>query len=482
MFYTDGQWVRFQRGRPKKMGGYRAVSSSFTGPVRGVHTFSKQAQNIIHSMSSSKVEATLVDNNGLGSAIYDRTPVGFVTQTDYLWQIDTFFDLAGSNKTVIVAHPGRNLTNIDNNIATPVYFGDVSTTAALTTLGQSIDGGVLSIQPYLVLYGSNGEVRNSAANEVTNFSTGDANVANVASTKIVKGLPVRSAGQSPGAVLWSLDSVIRMTFIGPPQIFRFDTVSSQTSILSSASVIEYDGMFYWIGTDRFLMTNGATVQEIPNQLNLNWFFDNLNYDNRQKVWVTKVPRYGEIWWFYPRGTASECTHAVIFNVREQTWYDVELGRSAGYFSQVFRFPVLADSQLEADNIHVTLWQHEFGRDRVKGDVQLAIPSYFVTHDLGLPTGGPTGEQAGGADRWLRIERIEPDFIQSGDMTVSMLTREYPKSPLTTRATGTFSPTTEKVDFRAQGREIYLRFDQNSMGGFYEMGSVLVDVSEGDVRQ
>jgi len=219
------------------MGGYRAITSQATGPIRGLEVTSKQVQNIIHSFSPTTVEALLVDQNGLGAGIYDRTPAGFVPQQDYLWQYDDFFDLAGSGKTIVVAHPGRNLVSIDNNIPTPVYYGDVEATTPLIPLGPSVDGGVLAIPPYLVLYGSDGLVMNSALNDPTNFSSGDANIANVSPTKIVRGLSVRGAGQSPGAVLWSLDSVIRMSFIGPPQIFRFDTISDQSSILSSNSVI-----------------------------------------------------------------------------------------------------------------------------------------------------------------------------------------------------------------------------------------------------
>ena len=95
-------------------------------------------------------------------------------------------------------------------------------------------------------------------------------------------------------------------------------------------MVDYDGVFYWIGTDRFLMFNGV-VREVPNALNLNYFFDGLNYSQRQKVFAVKVPRFGEIWWMYPRGDAIECTHAIIYNVRENTWYDTPLpngGRSA----------------------------------------------------------------------------------------------------------------------------------------------------------
>ena len=34
--FMEGQWVRFNRGRPKKMGGYQETQSNVTGPVRGL--------------------------------------------------------------------------------------------------------------------------------------------------------------------------------------------------------------------------------------------------------------------------------------------------------------------------------------------------------------------------------------------------------------------------------------------------------------
>jgi hypothetical protein len=94
----------------------------------------------------------------------------------------------------------------------------------------------------------------------------------VAAQKIVRGLPLRGGpGNAPAGLFWSADAVIRASFIGGTQLFQFDTISSQSSILSAASVIEYDGIYMWCGTDRFLMFNGV-VREIPNNLNLNYFF------------------------------------------------------------------------------------------------------------------------------------------------------------------------------------------------------------------
>ena len=35
-FYTDGLWVRFQRGRPRKIRGYKQISANLIGPSRGI--------------------------------------------------------------------------------------------------------------------------------------------------------------------------------------------------------------------------------------------------------------------------------------------------------------------------------------------------------------------------------------------------------------------------------------------------------------
>jgi hypothetical protein len=74
-------------------------------------------------------------------------------------------------------------------------------------------------------------------------------------------------------------------------------------------------------------------------MNRNWFFDGLNYQYRNKVWGTKNTRWGEIWWFYPRGSDTECNDAIIYNYREDTWYDAHLTRSAGDAVQTFQYPI-----------------------------------------------------------------------------------------------------------------------------------------------
>lgn len=353
----------------------------------------------------------------------------------------------------------------------------------------SVSGGCCMLYPYLFVYGNNGLLRNNSAGDLTNWTGADANANNVSSTKIVKGLPVRGGTTAPAGLFWSLDSLIRVVYnpttVGTSTIYwTYDIVTSQSSILSSQCVIEYDGIYYWCGVDRFLAYNGV-VQEVPNDTNLNWFFDNLNYDQRQKVWVAKIPRWGEIWWFYPRGNSQECNDAIIYNVREKVWYDAgqspQAQRSSGTFSEVFRFPIWAGNETNvADNY--TLWQHEKGVDEVYLRTVNAIESSFQTNSLGWVGGGPGTKQIKGLNRWIRVERVEPNFIQVGDMNLSIEGKSYADDTVDD-VTGpyTFSPTTGKIDMREQRREMRLNFNSNVVNGDYQSGSILISADIGDER-
>jgi hypothetical protein len=801
MYYNDGEWVRFQRGRPRKIGGYRVISDQLTGPSRGIWVNPQNAFTSIFSGYNNGLQVLTIDNNGVGAGVGDFTLANFTASNLNLWQFDGFYDVGGSGVQSLVAHPGQDLTDIDSDTNTPVLIGDitglnmsqvgvftatgsttnltsvvtmatintligagqtvtgagipanttvvsaslVSTTdtlagvavtgtagqfscsattllndqqivvtgtltgtatgispgtyyiiatngtttftlsrtsggsAIVTTAGTtaglvfvvqvssiwtvvlnntatatatvtltfnnniSVSGGVVALHPYLFVYGNNGLIQNCSAGNTNDWVSADANATNVASGKVVQGLPVRGGSNAPSGLFWTLDSLVRVSYIGgqgtPPQYWRYDIISSQSSILSSQSVIEYDGVYYWCGTDRFLLYNGV-VKEIPNTMNQNYFFDNLNYDQRQKVWATKVPRFGEIWWFYPRGDATECTDAIIYNVRENIWYDAGEARgaqrSAGYFSQVFAFPVAADwhtSEAEtvftatfnevsgsvflysdtyntqvalrqvisgsniptgttvvaitSSNIktlgaitpgagyvngsysNVTLtggaglnakatigvsggavttvtitargagylvgdvlsataaslggagagfsipvtaiylqaiqmsaaatgsgavsltfsipanlievYQHEIGTDDINGQNVRAILSSFETNDLSWLGGGPSAPATEGNNRWLRIERVEPDFLQVGDMSVVVTGRPFAQGEDKESDPYVFGPNTGKIDMREQRRELRLRFISDVAGGNYQLGKVLLNAEVGDVR-
>lgn len=352
----------------------------------------------------------------------------------------------------------------------------------------SVSGGIVMLFPYLFAYGNNGLIENCAAGDFNNWTSADSNRNNISSTKVVKGLPVRGGTTSPAGLFWTLDSVVRVTYapttVGNQTLYwRYDLITQQSSILSSQCVIEYDGIFYWVGTDRFLMYNGV-VQEVENKQNFNYFFDNLNYVQRQKVWVSKVPRWGEIWWFFPSGDSEECNDAIIYNVREKVWYDAgqALGarRSAGVFSEVFRRPIWAGNEQNTAGDY-TLWQHEKGTNEVYTNQVNAIDSFFETNIIGSRMGLVGAVEQPGDNVWTRCERIEPDFVQTGPMEITVLGKGYAEDTTQESAPYSFNPDTLKIDMREQYREMRMRFKSNTQNGDYFMGRVLLSIDTGDVR-
>jgi hypothetical protein len=561
--YVDGQWVRFQRGLPRKIGGYRSINKFLRGLPRALHEYTQDLLTYVHAGSADRLERFYIDSTYNTSVITDRTPAsGFTSDDGNMWQFATAYDTTNGNQ--LVAQVAPNLNCICNSDGGALFVGDLLGTSALTEVTTvpanfSVTGGVATLPPYTFAFGNDGYAAWSVPNNPADFTGSGAGNAYITGQKIVKAMPLRGGpGNSPSGLFWSADSLSRGTYVGGTAVFQFDTISTQSSILAANSVIEYDGIFYWIGTDRFLMFNGV-VREVENNLNLNFFFDNLNYAQRQKVFAYKVPRFGEIWWCFPFGDSTEPNYAVIYNVRENTWYDTELpndGRGAGLFPAVFRKPLLSGvapqeaeafsvaiddggadyvvgdtlavvggigpitTELTVDTIgaggvitgvtitnagqystaptnpvsvtggegtdatfNITFdnpykfWVHEVGTDEIDGLTLNPIQSFFETADLSLPVSSQINKS-------LQVLMLEPDFVQSGDMTVSVRGRANARAPEVNGITMTFvadpqTPQEQVVFLKTQRRELRFHFESNTLGGDYQMGLVLAHVQPGD---
>ena len=348
--YTDGQWVRWQRGLPRKIGGYKTTQKYLQELSRGFSTFTQMTYVYCHSGGATTLDRFTLDATGNSSIVTDRTPSALVDSIYNLWMFDVQYD-SSTNQNYLISHVSPNLSCICNDTGGQIFFGEVLGTGVLNPIalpsGANATGGIVSLHPYLFYYGTDGVIGHSVAGEPTDLTSTGSGLARVWGQKIIKGLPMRAgSGTAPAGLFWAFDAVLRATFIGGATIFQYDVIATGTSIISPQCVVDYDGVFYWAGVDRFYMFNGV-VREVPNTMNLNYFFDNINVNEQTKCFGFQVPKYGEIWWCYPKGTATECTHAVVFNVRENTWYDTELpneGRSAGHFNNSFAAPILTGVQ------------------------------------------------------------------------------------------------------------------------------------------
>lgn len=483
-FYTDAQWTRFQRGLPRKIGGYRSISKYLTEESRGFTNYPLMDFVYCHSGGATTLERFTIDANKNSSVVSDRTPASLTDSTDNKWMFETIYD-SSTTTNYLLAHVSPNGSSITNDTGGQIFAGDLTGTGALTAVtlpaGVNCTGGIVALHPYLMYYGSAGIIGWSVAGAPTDLTSAGSGQIRAWGQKIIKGMPLRAgSGSAPAGLFWAYDAVIRMSFTGGATVFQTDVIATETSILSPDSVVDFDGVFFWAGVDRFLMFNGV-VREVPNNMNINWFYDNLNQSQRTKVFAFKVPRYGEIWWCYPRGDATECTHAIIYNVRENTWYDTELpadGRSAGGFCNAFAAPILTNTTATASGYKV--WVHEQGYDEIDGTTINPIDAYFETCDI-------SNIASKGVNKYMRISAIEPDFIQSGDMTVQVTGRANARAPEVYSTEFRFpedaaEPYQQIVMLKEQRRELRVKFRSNAVGGNFQMGQVMghIDVGDGTV--
>jgi len=535
-YCSRGQWVRFFRGQPQNIGGMKnyvlyiqtipeLLPPSSTPTAVLIYYDSDGNKHILVGVSLvtqqhkySVIDATY-NNIGSQTLTYFKK---FTNPTNTLTQFVVVISIINSLPTQMILCLGmKNYTDINSSEAISSILAKEATDGFFQVnfpdfVLQEATGGMIYVGSRLFYYGNNGLVRWSSiaadkSGEQTDLQKPflffkDKYSINISTDKVIYGAEWRGGANSPTIIFWTLGSVVLITnttgsnnqVIDDPDDLSFSkkVLSRDSSILSSNSVVEYDGIFYWPGTQRFFVFNGV-VLPLENNLNRQTFFDTIDMSKRQRVFGVKNVSRDEIWWFYPeKGKDANvgCTRAVIYNVVDNTWYDTGIERAAGYFDNTGGNMYTVGKNLtpyEGDN-NSYVWEHEVGNDQVnlykEVDQQVkAIPSFFTTPIISYATFYPQ-KQVAGIDYNISIQRIEPNIVGTKKikMTVSINTYEYPAS---TPVTATYNLTEDReleniirpaINERIQGRNINFTFKSEGIGSGYQMGTtfVLAEIDDG----
>jgi len=499
--YLDGLWCRWRLKRPRKMGGFKQITDVINGTPRRIHCFYQNGLVYVHVGTSYGIQQVVMDAAGNMLSIQDRTPVTFVGGADIGFTMDAIFDTT-SSVVQIVVHAVPDVTVSSTNVQTVPFLGQIDAPYILLPFSDpgaaspaiyvkpAVSGGIVCVQPFVFSFDSYGQVRWSAPNlpnylGVTGGSSG-AGQARISAQKVLAGAPIRGGGtQSPAAIFWTVSEVITAVYVGTPAWFSFNTISSSSSILGTDVIIEYDGLYFWAAVGRFMVFNG-TVVEIPNVSNQDWFFDNLTPGCEAKTFAFKVPRYGEIWWCAAMFGNFEPSHAVIYNLRENCWYDTVLpngGRSAGYFAQGVKYPIMGGSIAASDGNGFQLWLHEYGVDQIDNQGLHPVRSYFETGYFGGPKNTPPD------DGGLSFHQLEPDFIQNGDLITYLIGAPNARAPTANSASSPIVsqpavPQEQMTSYtpRQSLRLTRLHIESNVIGGNYICGKNIGHGEESDARK
>lgn len=499
-YCNEGQWIRFNEGKVNKIGGMRSpgvidqeLDASYVSSINLLPHPTDNNKKVVY-IAGSKLAKIEIKSDFSGPITKRQLTTVNNLPANILWQTQVLID---DNIQKMLFLATDNAKNISQSTQCKLYaVSTKQTNVNVTEVSQAsfnvqVTGGMCWAAPFLFLYGDNGYVQYSVSGQPLNFDhSGETGKQIISDDKVVYAAPIRGGSNAPSVLFWTLSKVVRLTNTaeGNTPEFQKDTISNSSSILSSRSVAEYDGLFFWIGTDRFFVYNGV-VQEMHNNVSMDFFFDNIDMNHRQKVFATINPRFGEIWWFYPEKGQDQNnvrnTRALIYNKRENSWYDTAISRDCGVFSSDIGSMITYGKSMTTVSDQTYLWRHETGINEVAGTEQ-ATDSYINNGILSSVT-TPYISQAAfntqspmqGVDRLLFLQAVEPDF-KMADKTKEIIlrvnTKRYAQENLTISSPTTFTGETLWVDTWIQGRAISLTFSSEHD---FQMNNIMLEMADGD---
>jgi hypothetical protein len=321
-------------------------------------------------------------------------------------------------------------------------------------------------------------VRFSNQEDITSFVESATNTAG--GQRLSDGSRIVTAIRSRGQILIFTDiSLHGMQYIGPPYTFGFQQLSANSGCIGPHAALDVNGVAFWMGTDAFYVFDG-TVKKLACTVQ-DYVFKDMNLVQGFKNFIGLNSQFNEVTWWYCSFTSDYIDRCVTFNYLENVWSIGTMARTAWINSSAFEKP-LGTQYLETSTAstistiygltagRTTVYNQETGTDA--DGVALAANIKSGYFDIG------------DGDDMLYMKRFIPDFKnQVGDLTVHLLLRAFPQATASPSSLDPYviTPSTEKVDTRARGRQISLRIESTALETTWRFGTMRVDLQPDGLR-
>jgi hypothetical protein len=112
-------------------------------------------------------------------------------------------------------------------------------------------------------------------------------------------------------------AIVRMSYIGSPLFFQFDTISRNVGCIEGGSVAQYSGVTYFLADDGFYSCNGQQVTPIGAEKIDRFFFNNANIGDIDSISSSIDPERNLVIWNYTN--VSGARELLIYNFQTQKW-------------------------------------------------------------------------------------------------------------------------------------------------------------------
>jgi len=259
-------------------------------------------------------------------------------------------------------------------------------------------------------------------------------------------------------ILTSTDAHVA-TYQGAPFVYGFERVGTACGLASRKGLVAMEAGAFWMGKEAFFYFDGSVARQMPCDVQ-DFVFENLNDNQRTKVWAVHNSEYSEIWWFYPSSGATECDSYVSYDYGENHWEIGTLDRTCGSDQGVFDEPIWCDDT-------GILYNHEL---------------HGIAHGTQTPFAESAPISIGNGDTVMKVNQLIGDEETAGEVQVQFKTRFHPNDTERTYPSSStyYSLTNMPTSVRFTGRQVRIRVEATGNED-WRVGTMRINAESGGRR-
>ena len=332
---------------------------------------------------------------------------GYSLGTDQYWNFCTF-----GNKIIVAGDTSQRLQFIASGGS---QFADLASNAPQARY-------VAIVRDFVVtgFSGGQSQITWSGINDETSWTAGS----NQSDFQIIPDQGhVKGVVGGEYGIIFMDNAIVRMTYVGSPLIFQFDTVETKRGLAFEGAYASLSpSEIFYLSDDGFYFWNGQQSIPIGAEKVNKFFYDDLKISNADRVTASIDPTRSIVAWGYPTGDGNP-DRILFYNYAVKRWSFAEVTHDmlGSFQTASYTLEGLDSINSSIDALDISLDSRAFrGGQFVFGGAKDNKIAFFGSGNS-LPAQLILGEREFSKGRLTNINRIYP-YFDGGDVTVSLKSR------------------------------------------------------------
>ena len=288
------------------------------GPFRSAVNYSQAASENLTNVFATKVDNDVSIFAGGLTKLYkldssdlsldDVSKSGGYTGT-YRWQFLQFGNYAlAANGSEKIQYYDINSSSLFADLAASAPVAKYITAVRDFVVGANIGAGTYPTR-----------VQWSDINDPTDWTTGSASQSDY--QDIPDGGDITGIVGGEFGIVFLEKAIVRMSYIGSPLFFQFDTISRNIGCIEGGSIAQYGGIAYFLSDDGFYSCDGQNIIGIGAEKVDRYFYNNANIGDIDTISSAVDPERNLVIWNYT--TVSGNRALLIYNYETKKWCEAD---------------------------------------------------------------------------------------------------------------------------------------------------------------